>query len=125
MLVIKDDLVKYRTYSDTTAKEVGINSIRLINVDDGDYAFEGMMLGLSFGVGYTFLAKSNNDLILGSWITTYIITSGLGMIIGIFFDKSKTIRFSDSNEFSLLSDVKLMLELGAPNIRILSYSYRF
>jgi hypothetical protein len=124
-IVIHSDFITFKLSRNNIVQKLENAEVRMIRVKDGNYALEGIGLGIVGGIALYFSAARYENISSEGTIYAAAVGSFIGLVIGVSTNRVNTIRINRKFEISLLNDSKFLPISLSSNLSLLNFQYKF
>lgn len=124
-ITINKDDITFLIRNDNKLTHIDKSEVRMLRVEDGNYAFEGFMLGAATGFVIYLGAVGFDGITSDGTLYSMGLGSFFGFIGGIATSRIRTIRIDSNSSVSLFDNINFIPETNTTNFSILNFNYKF
>lgn len=124
-IVVTPDSISYVKYPNIDTHHLDIAEVRMLRVVDGNYALEGIGLGIAGGLAFYLSAARYNEIKLEGAMYAMGIGSVIGLVIGVSTNRVNTIRINRKIDVSFLYNYNYLPYSEVSNLSFLNFQYKF
>lgn len=124
-ITINDNDITFLKRNDNKLTHIDKSEVRMLRVEDGNYAFEGLFMGAAVGFAVYIGSINFNEITSDGSLYSLGIGGFFGFIGGLTTSRIRSIRVDNNNTISLFDNINYIPNTKNTNITILKYQYTF